>query len=194
MQIARIGNGSAEQCPAEIVGGKAANLARMAALGLPVPPAFVLPISLCAATVNGEAAAVQDLADGSDRRNPVSRKRHRQAVRRPAPPASGVGAFGRRALDAGNAGHGARCRLHVRGRSRPRAHDRSSAFCKRLPAPLSRKLRRRGARHRSSRICEASATSSSPPRVSAANAPSIAMRSSVWRRPTSKSSKTKTMC
>jgi len=64
MQIARIGDGSAEQHSAEIVGGKAANLARMAALGLPVPPAFVLPISLCAATVKHEAASAQDLADG----------------------------------------------------------------------------------------------------------------------------------
>jgi len=64
MQIARIGHGSAEQCPAEIVGGKAANLMRAAALGLPVPPAFVLPIELCTATVRGEAAAAHDLADG----------------------------------------------------------------------------------------------------------------------------------
>ena len=63
MQIARIGDGSAEQYPAELVGGKAANLARMAALGLPVPPAFVLPISLCAATVKGDAAALENLAD-----------------------------------------------------------------------------------------------------------------------------------
>jgi pyruvate, orthophosphate dikinase len=63
MQIARIGDGLAEQYSVEIVGGKAANLARMAGLGLPVPPAFVLPISLCAATVNGEAAAMQNLAD-----------------------------------------------------------------------------------------------------------------------------------
>jgi hypothetical protein len=33
----------------ESVGAKAANLARMAALGLPVPPAFVLPIELSTA-------------------------------------------------------------------------------------------------------------------------------------------------
>ncbi len=64
MQIARIGDGSAERYPAETVGGKAANLARMAALGLPVPPAFVLPISLCAAMAKGDAAAAEDLADG----------------------------------------------------------------------------------------------------------------------------------
>ena len=64
VQIARIGDGSAEQYSAETVGGKAANLARMAALGLPVPPAFVLPISLCAAMINGEAVATQNLAVG----------------------------------------------------------------------------------------------------------------------------------
>jgi len=62
VQIARIGGGLTEQYSAEVVGGKAANLARMAALGLPVPPAFVLPISLCAATVSGKPKAAQDLA------------------------------------------------------------------------------------------------------------------------------------
>jgi len=64
MQIARIGHGAAEQYSADMVGGKAANLARMAALGLPVPPAFVLPISLCTATLNGEAEALRNLVDG----------------------------------------------------------------------------------------------------------------------------------
>jgi len=64
MQIARIGGSSTERYSAETVGGKAANLAQMAALGLPVPPAFVLPIELCAATVRGEATARRKLADG----------------------------------------------------------------------------------------------------------------------------------
>jgi pyruvate,orthophosphate dikinase len=63
MQIVRIGAGSTEQPSADVIGGKAANLAHMAALGLPVPPAFVLPISLCAAIVAGEPGARQDLAD-----------------------------------------------------------------------------------------------------------------------------------
>lgn len=87
MQIVRIGGGSSEQPPADVIGGKAANLARMAALGLPVPPAFVLPIDLCAAVVAGEAAARATVAgalrDGiaflerttglgfGDRRNPL---------------------------------------------------------------------------------------------------------------------------
>ena len=46
MQITRIHVGSKEQAAAEIIGAKAANLARVASLGLPVPPAFVLPIEL----------------------------------------------------------------------------------------------------------------------------------------------------
>src|SRR3974377_1857215 len=64
MQIAGIGDGAAEQYPAELVGGKAANLARVAALGLPVPPAFVLPIGLCAASASGDAATMQNLSAG----------------------------------------------------------------------------------------------------------------------------------
>jgi len=64
MQIVRISDASTAQQSAEIVGAKAANLARMAALGLPVPPAFVLPVELCAAITRGDADARQSLADG----------------------------------------------------------------------------------------------------------------------------------
>ena len=64
MQIIHIGAGSTEQPAAEIVGAKAANLARVAALGLPVPPAFVLPIELCTGMVSGDSTAKQQLADG----------------------------------------------------------------------------------------------------------------------------------
>jgi pyruvate,orthophosphate dikinase len=64
MQIVRIGDGSTGQPSAEAIGGKAANLARMAALGLPVPPAFVLPVRLCAAIVGGDPLASQKLNDG----------------------------------------------------------------------------------------------------------------------------------
>jgi pyruvate, orthophosphate dikinase len=64
MQIVRIGDGSTDKPAAETIGAKAANLARMAALGLPVPPAFVLPVALCAAIVNGDADAMESLAAG----------------------------------------------------------------------------------------------------------------------------------
>jgi len=57
-------NSGAELPSAEMVGAKAANLARMAALGLPVPPAFVLPVKLCAAIVRGEAEARGELRAG----------------------------------------------------------------------------------------------------------------------------------
>ena len=64
MQIVRIGATTTEQPTAEAVGAKAANLARMARLGLPVPPAFVLPVELCAAIVAGDEGARGRLADG----------------------------------------------------------------------------------------------------------------------------------
>jgi len=64
MQIVRIGDGAVQQPTAEIIGAKAANLARMAALGLPVPPAFVVPIELCEAIVRQDADAKRQLADG----------------------------------------------------------------------------------------------------------------------------------
>ncbi len=64
MQIVRIGDGSTKRHSADVVGAKAANLSHMAALGLPVPPAFVLPVDLCAAIVSGDTHAKQQLADG----------------------------------------------------------------------------------------------------------------------------------
>ncbi|MES2193421.1 MAG: PEP/pyruvate-binding domain-containing protein [Pseudomonadota bacterium] len=64
MHIVRIGGVSTEQHSAEAIGAKAANLARMAALGLPVPPAFVLPVKLCAAIIDGEGHAERHLRDG----------------------------------------------------------------------------------------------------------------------------------
>jgi len=64
MHIIRIGDEAAGQHSAETVGAKAANLAHMASLGLPVPPAFVLPIELCAAIVRNDSAAKRDLSDG----------------------------------------------------------------------------------------------------------------------------------
>src|ERR1017187_9794426 len=64
MHIVRIGDGSTKPHSAETVGAKAANLARMATLGLPVPPAFVLPVELCAAIVSDDSHAKQKLTDG----------------------------------------------------------------------------------------------------------------------------------
>jgi pyruvate, orthophosphate dikinase len=64
MHIVHIAKESAQHVSAETVGVKAANLARMAALGLPVPPAFVLPVDLCAAIVAGDPDVEQTLDEG----------------------------------------------------------------------------------------------------------------------------------
>ena len=64
MHIVRIGDGSTERHSADAIGAKAANLTRMAALGLPVPPAFVLPVKLCAAIIDNDAHAERHLRDG----------------------------------------------------------------------------------------------------------------------------------
>lgn len=64
MHIVRIGDGATELHSAEEIGAKAANLARMAALGLPVPPAFVLPVKLCADIIAGHAHAERHLHEG----------------------------------------------------------------------------------------------------------------------------------
>jgi pyruvate,orthophosphate dikinase len=64
MHIVRIGGVSTEPHSADVIGAKAANLARMAALGLPVPPAFVLPVKLCAAVIAKDARAERHLHDG----------------------------------------------------------------------------------------------------------------------------------
>jgi pyruvate,orthophosphate dikinase len=59
-----IGPGGETQLDAERAGSKAAMLARMAGLGLNVPPAFVLPTDLCRAVNDGERDARKALADG----------------------------------------------------------------------------------------------------------------------------------
>ena len=58
------GKGAVASASADDIGGKAANLARMAGLGLPIPPAFVLPVRLCAAVSAGDPNADGELADG----------------------------------------------------------------------------------------------------------------------------------
>lgn len=64
MHIVRIGDGSTRHHSADTIGAKAANLARLAALGLPVPPAFVLPVKLCAEIIGGDPHAERKLREG----------------------------------------------------------------------------------------------------------------------------------
>ncbi|HEY7311454.1 MAG TPA: pyruvate, phosphate dikinase [Gemmataceae bacterium] len=58
-------SGKLETCPmagADVVGSKAANLIRMAEAGLPVPPAFVLPIAQCRAYLQRSKGLPTDFA------------------------------------------------------------------------------------------------------------------------------------
>ena len=65
MTVVLIGSGRPPATDkADEIGSKAAGLARMAARGVPVPPAFVLPISLCARINAGDRDAERDLDDG----------------------------------------------------------------------------------------------------------------------------------
>jgi pyruvate,orthophosphate dikinase len=61
INIVRLGAAPIPSPDAEEIGAKAANLARMAAIGLPVPPAFVLPVALCADIAASDAQAKRHL-------------------------------------------------------------------------------------------------------------------------------------
>jgi len=61
--IVRLGELSFPLPSAEDIGAKAANLARMAAIGLPVPPAFVLPVPFCIEMAAHNAHAERQLLD-----------------------------------------------------------------------------------------------------------------------------------
>jgi pyruvate,orthophosphate dikinase len=59
MDLLRIGDAARRTWPDDEIGSKAANLARMAALDLPVPPAFIVPIAICADIADkGDTSAV----------------------------------------------------------------------------------------------------------------------------------------
>jgi pyruvate, orthophosphate dikinase len=64
VSIVRISAGMSEGGTAEEIGAKAAILARVAGLGLPVPPAFVLAIDLGAAMMAGDKEAERAFAIG----------------------------------------------------------------------------------------------------------------------------------
>ena len=134
---------------AETIGAKAASLVGMAALGLPVPFGFVLPIELCAQSSAGDPHAEHQLVDGlkegiaflenvtgkrfGDRRRPLL-----VSVRSGA--ARSLPGMLDTVLNIGCTSNA------VRG---PRAHDRKSALCLGLPPPISRRIFADRSRNRS---------------------------------------------
>jgi len=63
VRIVRIVDGMAEMPSPEHIGAKAANIAHIARLGIPVPPAFVIPIELCMRVIQGDADTDRVLRD-----------------------------------------------------------------------------------------------------------------------------------
>ena len=95
-------DGTADMRP--LLGGKGANLAEMTRIGLPVPDGFTITTEACVAYLREDGRPGR--AGRAGRRAPGhARGAVRQAARRPQRPAAGVGAVGRRVLDAGHDGH-----------------------------------------------------------------------------------------
>ncbi len=141
IDIVRLGEVSDPLPDAEEIGAKAANLARMLAIGLPVPPAFVLPVRLCADIAANDAQAKRVLPDLLTKGIGVPRTGNGETIRRPAPTAAGFGALGGVPVDARNAGYRAERWLHCRGHARPDTNDWKSALRLGLPPPFPRSLR-----------------------------------------------------
>lgn len=116
-------NGSDTEVTAKAAGSKAAMLWRMGRLGLAVPPAFVMPSSLCA-PVNGDADAAlhaldQGLRNGIAYLEKVAGRRFgdgRLVAR--------LSSLWGREIHAGDAGDNSRCRTEPRDGSRPDPADR----------------------------------------------------------------------
>ena len=134
MSIVKIKTGGANAGTPETIGAKAAILARVAGFGLPVPPAFVLPIELGAAMMQGDKEAERAFAKGLEEGIAFLERGNRPALRPSPQSLARLGALGRRALDAGHARYRARCRLHeeaTRGLIRMTGNPRFAFDCRR---------------------------------------------------------------
>ncbi len=99
-----------------LLGGKGANLAEMASIGLPVPPGFTITTEVCTAFYDNNRKYPDDLKAQVDAALARDRKGRRPELRRPGASAAGVGALRRARLDARHDGH--------RAEPRPERHDR----------------------------------------------------------------------
>jgi hypothetical protein len=143
MEVALIGGGQTDVTHSlDEIGAKAYNLARMAALGLPVPPAFVLPVNLCDSIVAGDRTADQELDDGLRRGLTFLEQATGKQFgdrRRPLAPI-GFGPVRGSAIDAGHDGHRARCRGGFSGCRRLGPNNGRSAVRLGLSRTLHREL------------------------------------------------------
>ena len=128
-----------------LLGGKGANLAEMTRIGLPVPDGFTITTEACVAYLreNGRPAGLDEQVA---EHLATLEERVGQAARRPQRPAAGVGALGRRDLDAGHDGHDPQPGDERRVGARAGRGGRRRAVRLRLLPALHPDVRRRGRR------------------------------------------------
>ena len=102
-----------------LLGGKGANLAEMASIGLPVPPGFTLTTEVCTAFYTNRQQYPAGLQQEVECRAGTSGKGGGTQVRRSEESAARVGALRRPCVDAGHDGHGAEPRPERRYRGGP---------------------------------------------------------------------------
>ena len=93
-----------------LLGGKGANLAEMASLGLPVPPGFTITTEVCTYFYANGKTYPPTSRRRSTRRSPMSSGQTGRSFGDAANPLLRLGALGRPRLDAGHDGHGAQPR------------------------------------------------------------------------------------
>ena len=110
-----------------LLGGKGANLAEMASIGLPVPPGFTISHRDLRASITTRAAAFPpSLRDEVADRPRAYRGGHRQDVRRRRRSAARLGPLGRARVDAGDDGHRPQPRPQRRRPSRASPQPRAT--------------------------------------------------------------------
>jgi glycyl-tRNA synthetase beta chain len=134
-----------------LLGGKGANLAEMASIGLPVPPGFTITTEVCTYYYQHEKQYPAELKAQAERPWRGSRSR-RPEVRRRGQAAAGLGALRRPRLDAGHDGHRPQPRPQRRyGGGAGHRLRRPALRLGQLP-PLHQMYGRRGARGRPPRF------------------------------------------
>ena len=95
---------------ASCLGGKGANLAEMANLGLPVPPGFTIPTSVCNYFYDNDKTYPKELKAQVEKALEYVGKLTGKTFGDAAQSAAGLGALRRARLDAGHDGYGAQSR------------------------------------------------------------------------------------
>ena len=137
-----------------LLGGKGANLAEMASLGLPVPPGFTITTEVCTYYYdNGQQLSGR--AEGRGRGGAGRRSRRSIGTKfgDAAQPAAGLGPLRRARLDAGHDGHGPQ--------PRPQRRDRARASAKRRATSASPTTATAASSRCTATSCSASSTTSS---------------------------------